>query len=280
MYGGGQFSQNDDTASSPQRGGRKAIDEQTVTPVTIRMILNATMDTSGVDGGGVMLRDGRSVHLVKFIGAVRGVEDLSTNVVFSMEDGTGLTDVKQWHDPSDCAGIAEMRMQASQDSVYVRVIGQLKAYEGKITVVGMSVRRVSTCNELTHHFLETAHSSEKSKRNQLAPQQQQSTNVYNSSMGATPFGATSNYGAAPAQSRQQPVTAQSSMNGMTDAARGIMDYIKNPTNMGNPSGCNKTEVMKALSNRFQESQMREAFDQLANNGMIYSTIDDAHFQVC
>jgi len=272
---------NDDSASSPQRGGRKGLDEQTVIPVTIRMILNATMDTSGVDGSGVVLRDGRPVHLVKFVGAVRGVEDLSTNVVFSIEDGTGLIEVKQWHDPSDCTGIAEMRMQASQENFYVRVIGQLKAYEGRITVVGLSVRRVSTCNELTHHFLETAHSSEKSKRNQYAPQQQQSTGVYSSSMGTTPFGNSSNYGAAPPQSRQQSFMAQNNMTGMSTVAQSIIDYMKNPANQSQTgSGCDRTKVAEALSNRFQESQVRDGFDQLASNGMIYSTINDNYFQIC
>lgn len=277
MYGGSQF--ND--ASSPERGGgggRKGLDERTVIPVTIRQILNASMDNSSDGGGGdggVMLRDGRPVHLVKLVGAVRGVEDLSTNVVFSIEDGTGLIDVKQWHDPSDCAGITEMRMQASQDNCYVRVIGQLKGYEGKITVVGLSIRRVSTCNELTHHFLETVYSSEKSKRstNTMAPQgvQQNSTGAYNSSMGAsTPFG-------APPQSRQQPLMAQNNMGGSA-ATKAILEYY-----MQQPSheqGIQKAVVIKALSNRFQESQTRQAFDELSRDGKIYSTISEDYFQIC
>jgi len=268
MFGGSQFGTND--AASPQRsGGRKGLDEQTVIPVTIRMILNASIDPS-VDNG-VMLKDGRSVHLVKFIGAVRSVEDLSTNVVFSIEDGTGLTEVKQWHDPSDCAGVTEMRMQASQENSYVRVIGQLKAYEGKIQIVGLSIRRVSTCNELTHHFLETVYSSEKSKRGMPQAQQQ-----YNSSMSTnTPFGS--------APLRQQPLMAQSNMGNMggaSDAANSILEYMKNPSNSGNHEGASKTTLIKAMSGRFQESQMRQAFDELANNGMIYSTINDEYFQVC
>lgn len=273
MYGGSEFTMND--VASPQRsGGRKGLDEQTVIPVTIRMILNASIDNNVENG--VMLRDGRSVHLVKFVGAVRSVEDLSTNVVFSIEDGTGLTEVKQWHDPSDCAGVTEMRMQASQENCYVRVIGQLKSYEGRIQIVGLSVRRVSTCNELTHHFLETVYSSEKSKRGAPQAQQQQY------SMGTNaPFG---NYGgSAPLQPRQQPLMAQSNMGnmgGVSDAARSILDYMKNPSNAGNQQGASKATVIKAMGGRFQESQMRQAFDELANNGMIYSTISDEYFQVC
>jgi replication factor A2 len=165
-YGGGGYDNNSGGGFSSGGGGgtpkaRKAYDEQTLIPVTARMILTA-------QGGenGMTLQDGRELHHVKFIGAVRSHEDASTNATYSIEDGTGLVDVKQWVDANDCPAIIEMRHECMQEHVYVKVIGSLKDYDGRKTLVAHSVRRVSTSNELTHHFLEVVYSSEKYQRKQ------------------------------------------------------------------------------------------------------------------
>lgn len=166
-YGGGGYDNNSGGGFNSGGGGggtpktRRAYDEQTLIPVTARMILTA-------QGGenGMTLQDGRELHHVKFIGAVRSHEDASTNATYSIEDGTGLVDVKQWVDANDCPAIIEMRHECMQEHVYVKVIGSLKDYDGRKTLVAHSVRRVSTSNELTHHFLEVVYSSEKYQRKQ------------------------------------------------------------------------------------------------------------------
>jgi hypothetical protein len=42
------------------------------------------------ESGSMQLADGRKLYHVKLVGAVRSVEDFSTNVVYEVEDGTGL----------------------------------------------------------------------------------------------------------------------------------------------------------------------------------------------
>lgn len=152
--GGGGFNSGGGSGGTPR--ARKSYDEQTLIPVTARMILTSTNNPEGT----LALRDGRELHHVKFLGAVRSFEDQSTNVTFSIEDGTGLVDVKQWLDVNDCAAIAEMRQECLQEHVYVKIIGQVKDYDGKKTLVAHTIRRLSTTNELTHHMLEVVYSSE------------------------------------------------------------------------------------------------------------------------
>jgi replication factor A2 len=171
MGGGGNYGGGFDNSSGGFNSGggggggtpkaRKAYDEQTIIPVTARMIIQAQSGENGLT-----LQDGRELHHVKFIGAVRSHEDASTNATFSIEDGTGLVDVKQWVDANDCPAIIEMRQECMQENVYVKVIGSLKDYDGKKTLVAHTVRRLSTSNELTHHMLEVVYSSEKYQRKQ------------------------------------------------------------------------------------------------------------------
>ena len=170
--GGGGYTNSNDSGSPDQSQGqknRRSYDEQTLIPVTLQMAMNAQPDTSGGDGS-LLLPDGRPVSLVKIVGAVRSYNEQSTNILYQIEDGTGLMDVKQWVDDNDCTAILDIRKETLQENIYVKVIGQIKDYDGKKMIVANMVRPLSTGNELTHHFLEVAYSGEKSKRaNSIVP---------------------------------------------------------------------------------------------------------------
>jgi replication factor A2 len=150
-------------ASQGGQKARRSYDEQTLIPVTIQMAMKSRPDPSGGDGS-LLLEDGRKVASVKLVGAVRSVQDFSTNVVYELEDGTGLIEVKQWLDDNDCTALAELRKQTLQEHIYLKVVGQIKDYEGKKLLVAQSVRPLTTGNELTHHMLQAVYSAEKSKR--------------------------------------------------------------------------------------------------------------------
>mmetsp|Transcript_28224 Transcript_28224/g.57317 ORF Transcript_28224/g.57317 Transcript_28224/m.57317 type:complete len:205 (-) Transcript_28224:966-1580(-) len=135
------------------------------------MILNAQPSING--DGTYALNDGRELHQVKLIGAVRSTDESSTAATYQIEDGTGLIEVKEWMN-DDCAALAELRQQAMQDCVYVCIIGQVKEYDNNKHIIGNSVRKIESGNELTHHFLEAAYSAEKHKQGDRivgAPQQ-------------------------------------------------------------------------------------------------------------
>ncbi len=102
--------------------------------------------------------------MIKFVGAVRNSEVRSTNLFLDVEDGTGLMNVKVWvNDGDDCSAIVDLRKKATdRDGKYVRIIGQLKEFDGVRTVVANDVREVEGGgNEVTYHFLEVAHSHER-----------------------------------------------------------------------------------------------------------------------
>jgi hypothetical protein len=100
--------------------------------------------------------------MVKLVAAVRNHEERSTNVYVDVEDGTGLVQVKVWVNEGDeCSAASNLRRDAATDHTYIRIVGQIREFDGQRQIVANDVRPVSTGNELTHHLLEVAHSYEK-----------------------------------------------------------------------------------------------------------------------
>jgi len=273
--GGGDMN-NGNTMSSPggynNSGGgmdsptptkaRKSREEQTLIPCTIRMIL-AGSSSSG-DGEGRMFPDGREMDKVKIVGAVRSVERNSTNYNYSIEDGTGLIDVKCWINDNDSVALAEIREQSAQDHVYVRIVGQVKDYEGSLTIVGDNVRKIQSGNELTCHMLEAIYSSQTYKKgsqivgapslqygSSSAPQANMSTNSPLKQQ-TTQFGSSSGGGSSGIQQE-------------------LMDYI---TRANSETGADIKDFLRDMGGKYNLPQIRSTVDELASEGLIYSTTDE------
>lgn len=252
--GGGGGSQSQ---STPARGGgRRSYDDQTLIPVTINQIVNAKPDAaSGNDG--VILADGRKVTSIVLVAAVRSFEDMSTNVMYSMEDGTGLMEVKQWlDDNNECSAMHEIRQSTLRENIYLKIIGQIKDYDGKKLVVASSVRPLSTGNELTHHMLQVIYSSEKSKRADsiVAP----------ASVGGVGFGAPI----------QEPSTGRPA--GDNPVQQAVLEYIKTEGE-ASEMGADIKGVFAQLQ-QYPEAQIRQVVEDLGSEGQIYSTIDEDHYK--
>lgn len=243
--GGGEFLSPPNSASGRPR---RSNDEQTIQPVTVAMIMNATpLDSDKL----FQLSDGRKVYHVKVIGAVRSYIDQSTNCLYEIEDGTGLLEVKQWTDANaECSALTELREQTQRDNIYVRIVGTIQEYNGKKTVLADSIRPLTTGNELTHHFLDVVYAGEKAKR----PPVQLSG-----------FGLPASRGAA----LQSAVPIGG---GVRDA---VVAFIKT---YGDPSeeGANILQCIQQLN--YPEHEIRKVIDELSAEGHIYSTIDENNYK--
>jgi len=260
--GGGGFSNNGSnfgggSQGSPDKRSRRNYDEQTMIPVTIAMAFKARPDASG--GNDVLtLEDGRPLHSVKIIGAVRSADVQSTNIMYTIEDGTGALNVKQWADDNDAEAIGEMKRQNAKEGIYVKVIGQISEYDGKKQLVANSVQPLSSGNELTHHLLEVVYCAERYK---------QADSIV----------------AAPIMQNH---------NGMTFGNNSMQAKIEG----GNDSSSTKERVLQFLKendsetgasidvciqqlNDVAEADIRQAAENLSEEGQIYSTINEAFFKV-
>lgn len=257
--GGGGFG-----ASQSPSGGRQRKDygEQTIIPLTNRMVLSANKNAED----DMALPDGRALHQVKIVGAVRSAEDSSTKVNYQIEDGTGLVEVQKWVDDNESPAAAEFRQQSMQEHIYVRVIGQVKEYDGKKSIVAYSIRPVSTGNELSYHMLEVVHSAEKYKKGQSIV----STGAPYTSNTASGVGFNSGPTAKPTMGAMTPAVGGGGNGGSVQAI--VLDFIR-ANGEDSEEGCGIQQCISSIA-QFSEQDIRKAVGSLAAEGEIYSTINE------
>jgi replication factor A2 len=238
------------------------------------MLMRTDSTANQTGAGAEALRDGRELHRVKLVGAVRSYDVHSTHIVYSIEDSTGLIEVKDWLNQDDNPASAQLRQEACQDHIYVRIIGQLKDYDGSRHIVADSdsIRKVKTGNEYTHHLLEVAYSAQRHQKTFGASPYQ----PYNAASSGVGFSGGNGGGMA---SVGQPMHAAGQF--QTDS--------KNPVNVSvrayivaegesSDAGVDIHECIQYLSNRHSEAEVRRAIEELTEEGHVYSTIDERHFK--
>jgi len=277
-FGGGGF--NNDSGVSPSPGGasdggnrpRRNYDEQTLIPVTVKMILSARADPNPNGGdSSITLSDGRPIHMVKLVAAVRSLEERSTNIFIDVEDGTGFAQVKVWiNEGEDCSAISNFRQQCT-DHTYIRIIGQVKEYDGARQIIANDVRAVTSGNELTYHLLEVAHSFEKSSKMQQQPTSGMGYGIGNM--------ASKN---APLKAESMGVQVQGGQGGGVGGGNPLHDaVIQVIRTMGasQDGGVHVDQITAGISSQgFTSADVMNAVNYLSNEGHIYSTIDELHFQ--
>jgi len=271
--GGGGYTNNDNsfggggggTQDSGEKKSRRSYDEQTLIPVTILMAMKAQTDISGGDGT-LVLEDGRPLNMVKIIGAVRSVDSLSTNVQYTIEDGTGCIDVKQWMDDNDSAESTEMKKETIHDNIYIKVIGIIKEYDGKKMVVASSVRRLLSGNQLTHHLLEVMYSAEKFKRaDSIVPpvmHVQNTTMGFNNPGPAATIGVGGGFGGGDSGDANK------------DRVLEVMHRLSDDSEAG-------TSIQQCIAELpdMSEVDIRQAVNLLSEEGQLYSTINENQFKI-
>jgi len=260
--GGGGFSSNTNNYGGGSQGTpdkrRRNYDEQTLIPVTISMAFKARQDSSGGDDI-LTLEDGRPLHSVKIIGAVRTADVQSTNIMYTIEDGTGALSVKQWADDNDAEAIGEMKRQNAKEGIYVKVIGQISEYDGKKQLVANSVQPLSSGNELTHHLLEVMYSAEKYK---------QADSIISAPM-------MQNHNGMAFGNHNSMQTKIGGGDGAESIKERVLQFLRDNDSETGAS----IDVCIQQMNGVSEAEVRQAADHLSEEGQIYSTINESFFKV-
>ncbi len=129
--------------------------KHTLIPVTVKMIHSAVRDCEWF-----VLKDGRLLHMVKLVGAVRNFCVHVKHVQIFLEDGTGLVRVIFWPKQKECTAQRHL-IDKCNGNRYICVIGEVKCYYGVHEIIAFDIQLVSSGNKVTHHFLELAYSYEK-----------------------------------------------------------------------------------------------------------------------
>jgi hypothetical protein len=121
--------------------------EHTLIPVTVKMIHSTVRDCERF-----VLKDGRPLHMVKLVGAIRNFRVYDKHVQIDLEDGTGLLWVIFWRKQKECTAQHHL-IDECNGNHYIRVIGEVVDYYGVHEMIALDIRPVSSGNEVTHHFL-------------------------------------------------------------------------------------------------------------------------------
>ena len=266
MGGGGMMPSHNTPGSSSQRGSgtrkRAAYDEQTIQSVTISQMVQSEPQNPN-DMTGLMLPDGRKLYHVEFTAAVRSFEDNSTHVMYQMEDGTGgVMNVKKWlEDTTECTAVTELRRLCSKEAIYLKVVGQLKDYDGSKIVLADSIRPISTGNQLTHHFLQVVYQAELYKRGREGG---------NLGMGAASMGG---FQGTPVMNRTPLVSTSNMHSGDETPLRQAVLQAFRVDNDDDP-GILTTNVIADLKRQFPEEAIRNEINYLCGEGRLYSGASD------
>lgn len=115
--------------------------------MTIRQINSAEQPHPDAD----FRIDGVELGQLTLVAVVRNISRNTTNVSYSVEDGTGTIEVRQWLDSSSDDSSKAADIQQNQ---YVRILGTVRAFQSKRNISAGHIRPVESYNEFLFHKMD------------------------------------------------------------------------------------------------------------------------------
>ncbi|CAK9032567.1 unnamed protein product [Durusdinium trenchii] len=143
-----------DAPSGGGVSGGKAV-AHTLTPVTIRMLLDGVSDkrqSGNTIGPDEAIRvNGRELHMLTLVACVEKVQMQQLGMMVSLNDGTGRMEC-QMYAPSDSVSSGP-EFQAGD---YIRVHGHVRHWEQEYRITAARMSKIESINEISHHTVEVA----------------------------------------------------------------------------------------------------------------------------
>jgi hypothetical protein len=107
--------------------------EHTLIPVMVKMIHSAVRNCEWF-----VLKDGRPLHMVKLVGAVRNFCMHDKHVQINLEDGTGLLRIIFWRKQKECTAQRHL-IDKCNGNRYICVIGEVVDYYGVHEIIAFDI---------------------------------------------------------------------------------------------------------------------------------------------
>ena len=130
-------------------------------PVTCKQINCAEQE------GEKFLIDGQELSHITLIGQMRQCVVQSNCIIVTVDDGTGLVEVRHWIDPSSPG--AEKVKEICGSNNYLRIYGNMRDFKGKKDVLAQRIQVVEDFSELTFHMLQCIATHLANTRGPLTP---------------------------------------------------------------------------------------------------------------
>ncbi|KAH9946108.1 replication protein A subunit RPA32 [Epithele typhae] len=266
--GGGYMSQNSPFGSgggSPGGSARRAA-SHSLRPVTLRQLLQAQQEHSDAAWkiGDV------EVGQVMVVAQALSVQAQTTNCVYMLDDGTARFEARQWVDANSDD---EDRVDIKEGS-YVRVLGRMGAFAQKTYLVATHIKQLPLqkhSDEVFFHALDVAATTLIFERGPTKRGSSISRVANGSASGATSAYAAQSHGGA---------ASNSQFAGLPSLQKSIIEFmLKQPPN---EDGINVGAIARHVSSTGHAADagiISAALEQLMDQGHVYTTIDDSHFNV-
>jgi len=257
MYsgGGGYVPGSQGSQGSPGSRGGPGV-SASLRPVTIRQIIEASQE----HGDAEFVIDGSVPTQLTFVAQVVNAVAGATNINFRVIDGTGSMEVRQWLESKE---EGDELVASFPDMCWVRILGNLKSFNGKKHVTAARIFRVTDYNEIFFHQLEALQAHLFFTKGSLGENNQPTSNA----AGGVPSAYTS--GGAIGGGVDEYA-------GHTPLAKRMLIWIK--SNTTSDDGVIMTDIARGVKDSGASArEISEAIDFLQDNGLIYATIDDDHY---
>eukprot|EP01036_Dinobryon_divergens_P023647 gene23647-32019_t len=235
-------------------------DKNSLIPLSIRQLVTATHEDDSYKV------DGAELANIKIMGMVAAIEEHSTNFNFKVNDGTGVMDCKQWIDRDTRA---QSKLTGLRDGALVRVVGNLREFDGKVHLLVFDVTPVLDWNELSYHLLDIMLTHCQQTKGSIPGTAQ--GNSYSHAIGSpmVTVPPSSSYGASNKQQQYQNQPSGGS-NGNHSMAAIVLGVYKE-MDRGSAIGIAMTDVLEALHRRgtaLRMNQLEKEVSQLCDDGTL------------
>ncbi|KAL5127733.1 Replication protein A subunit A [Glycine soja] len=288
--GGGFTSSQPSTLNDSSPAPSNSRETPGLVPVTVKQISEASQ--SGDEKSNFVI-NGVDLNNVTLVGMMFEKVERNTDVSFVLDDGTGRIKCRRWINEA----FDTKEMEAVMNDMYVRVYGHLKSFQGVKQLVAFSVRHnvsgdfgesccvqslgwhmpVTNFDEIPFHFIDCIHNHLRSK---IKVEGITSANPSSGSSLETPVKSAPNRSQA-----SNPVCAQHSVDGLKGIDKLVMDYLEQHSDrrvthptfyLSDGRGIHVDELSREL--KLPIEKIKLSLKTLADDGEIYSTIDDDHYK--
>ena len=246
-------------AGSPGGAARRSDVSHSLRPLTVCQLLNATQAHSDAEW---MLEDTEIGH-VTCVAHVVSIQSQATNKVYWLDDGTGRIEARHWTDSS--MEDSPDKAARVKDGSYVRVLGNLKMFGTKRYINVNQIRPTKSADEIYFHLLEVMTVTLMWERGPpLRPGQQAHEIVGSHAVAHSGYAIQSNADLINSQWAHLPELSQK-----------ILHFMKNQPETA--EGVNSTAIARAMQTNAMA--IDQAMEQLMDDGLIFSTIDEMHFKL-
>ncbi|KAJ8448761.1 hypothetical protein Cgig2_011382 [Carnegiea gigantea] len=289
QYDGGFTSSQLTQSDSGPSPAAKSRDPQGVVPLTVKQISQAS--PSSADDKSSLQIDGVDVTNVKLVGMVFDKTEKVTDVSFTLDDGTGRIGCKRWVNEA----FDRRQMEAIGNGMYVSLVGHLRTFKNDTEIVAFNVRPVSNFDEVTLHYVECIYQHMQNKKSQVCISIFAFGTCFltlNVHFCPSPRGDSLSQSQMAESSQSTPVKSESngfrssppnqfsmqmSVDGLKDIDQRVLDYLQQPASLAQEKGVHRDEIARHL--KLSVDKIMQSITCLEDEGLIYSTIDEFHFNL-